>query len=107
MTLKVEQGVNNLRIRMNRKSLTSNTYLLTLKSKNSKDEYEYTVVDLSVLTMFGNFIVDLGNIDYGEYLYTLIDDNNNICRDGLAYYRIDDITIPTYDENNKYISYGE
>ena len=46
MTLKVEQGVNNLRIRMNRKSLTSNTYLLTFKSKNSKDEYEYTVVDL-------------------------------------------------------------
>jgi hypothetical protein len=106
MTIKLEEGINNLRIRMVKKAET-NTYILKLKNKNTKYESEFNIVDLSVLTMFGNFIVDLGQIEYGEYIYTITDTNNIIYRDGTAYYRIDDETIPTYNENNTYISYGQ
>ena len=105
MTIKLVQGINQIDVRLKQKS-ANNTYLFILKNKNTKYEYEYNAVDLNTLSIFARFVLDITNIEYGEYVYSIIDGNNIICRDGLAYFSYPSSTIPTYEENNKYITYG-
>ena len=106
MSIKLSEGINNISVRLNKKSET-NSYIFKLKNKNTKTEVDYNSVDLNILSLNCLFIINIESLEYGEYIYSIIDTNNNLLRSGVAYYTYPDSTIPTYSENNKYITYGE
>lgn len=106
MSIKISEGINNISVRLNKKSET-NSYIFKLKNKNTKTEVDYDCVDLNILSLNCLFIINIELLEYGEYIYSIIDTDNNLLRSGVAYYSYPDSTIPTYSENNKYITYGE
>ena len=106
MSIKLAEGINNISVRLNKKSET-NSYIFKLKNKNTKTEVDYNCVDLNILSLNCLFIIDIESLEYGEYIYSIIDIDNNLLRSGVAYYSYPNSTIPVYNENNKYITYGE
>lgn len=81
---------------------------LKLTNSVSKKEYKYTVEDTNTSIYYWNFNLKLDNMDDGEYVYVLSDDEGNECARGLLQignYKPEKTEYENKNDNG-YIVYG-
>lgn len=67
---------NTVQIPCNLSKSTSNSYKLVLKNTSSRKEYSFDVEDANLYSKYYTISVNLEDLDYGEYEYSLVSNSN-------------------------------
>ena len=78
---------NTVQIPCNLSKSTSNSYKLVLKNTSSRKEYSFDVEDANLYSKYYTITVNLENLDYGEYEYSLVS-NSNFATVSLGIFRL-------------------
>lgn len=95
MATKVVDGVNTMLVYVRKK--VGVNYLLSVRSKQTNGKTDIPVVDLSPDRAFCTFAVSFDELKHGEYLYTLLNEENEAVRIGFIYYRSAKSSVIGYD----------
>ena len=99
---------NTVQIPCNLSKFTSNSYKLVLKNTSSRKEYSFDVEDANLYSKYYTITVNLEDLDYGEYEYSLVS-NSNFATVSLGIFRLlaeadrieidTTVTYSTHDED--------
>lgn len=78
---------NTVQIPCNLSKSTSNSYKLVLKNTSSRKEYSFDVEDANLYSKYYTISVNLVDLDYGEYEYSLVS-NSNFASVSLGIFRL-------------------
>ena len=78
---------NTVQIPCNLSKSTSNSYKLVLKNTSSRKEYSFDVEDANLYSKYYTISVNLVDLDYGEYEYSLVS-NSNFATVSLGIFRL-------------------
>ena len=78
---------NTVQIPCNLSKSTSNSYKLVLKNTSSRKEYSFDVEDANLYSKYYTISVNLEDLDYGEYEYSLVS-NSNFATVSLGIFRL-------------------
>ena len=78
---------NTVQIPCNLSKSTSNSYKLVLKNTSTRKEYSFDVEDANLYSKYYTISVNLVDLDYGEYEYSLVS-NSNFATVSLGIFRL-------------------
>ena len=102
---------NTVQIPCNLSKSTSNSYKLVLKNTSTRKEYSFDVEDANLYSKYYTISVNLVDLDYGEYEYSLVS-NSNFATVSLGIFRLlaeadrieidTTVTYSTHDEDTEF-----